>query len=97
MSDRIEHQQLISDSRALALDLERTFSDTVADVQHFPSGAVMLDIRRGGRLFVLAYIPSAGCFGVDEVHADDGLGDQYRFCCQTFDEAANELRRLLDS
>jgi len=97
MSDRIEQQQLLADVRALALDLEQTSPGALTDVQSFPSGAVMLDVRSGGRLFVLAYMPSSGWFGVDEVHDGDGFGDQYRFGCQSLEAAANELRRLLGS
>jgi hypothetical protein len=94
MSDQSE-QQLLENVRALALDVERMFPGAVTDVQPFPSGAVMLDIRQGGRLFVLAYIPSSGWFGVDEVRDGDGFGDQYRFGSQSLDDAAKEVRRLL--
>src|SRR5438552_804552 len=43
------------------------------EITTFPSGAVMLDVRRGDRLFVLAYSPSWPGFGVDEVLGGTGV------------------------
>ena len=94
MSDH-DAMLLLENLRELARKIEQTFPNTTTDVQPFPSGAVMLDVRRTDRLFVLAYMPSSGWFGVDEVHHEDGFGDQYRFGSQVFEEAAMELHRLL--
>ena len=59
----------------------------------FPSGSAMLDVRRAGRAFVMAYMPSHG-FGVDELHTDDGFVTGYRFVFEDFEPAARQLRAL---
>ncbi len=59
----------------------------------FPSGSAMLDVRRGGRAFVMAYSPNHG-FGVDELHPDDGFGVGYKYTYEQFDRAAQQLRAM---
>lgn len=93
MSD--DAQVLLSRARALAVSLEQQFPGSKTELEDFPSGAFMLNVWRTGRFFVLAYIRSASCFGVDEVREEDGFGDHYRFSSQSFDEAARELEHLL--
>jgi predicted enzyme related to lactoylglutathione lyase len=61
----------------------------------FESGAAMLDVRRNGRAFVMAYSPNRG-FGVDHLAGGEGLGNHYGFTCVDFDSAARELRTLAD-
>ncbi len=56
----------------------------------------MLDVRRNGHAFVMAFSPSFG-FGVDELLAEEPLGNHYRFTCSDFDAAARKLRALLES
>jgi hypothetical protein len=80
----------------LAAEIEAAFPEAKAELESFPSGAAMLDVRRGGRLFVLAYTPRGG-FGVDEVGEEEGFDTGYKFVSEGFDEAAEELRRLLRS
>src|SRR5262249_44429722 len=67
-----------------------------ADLTTFPSGGAMLDVRRQGRAFVMAYTPGTG-FGVDEIHADDGFLPGYRFVFEHFESAAEQLRSLVMS
>jgi hypothetical protein len=88
-------QVLLERARALSVSLEQQFPGSKAELEDFPSGAFMLNVRRAGRFFVLAYIRSSSWFGVDEVRDEDGFGDHYRFGSQSFDEAARELERLL--
>jgi lactoylglutathione lyase len=64
-----------------------------AELTTFPSGSAMLDVRRAGRAFVMAYTPTHG-FGVDEVHAGDGFLTGYRFVFADFEAAARQLRTL---
>ena len=59
----------------------------------FPSGSAMLDVRRDGRAFVMAYTPAHG-FGVDELRPDDGFVTGYRFVSKDFEPAAQHLRAL---
>jgi hypothetical protein len=64
-------------------------------VTEFDSGGVMLDVRcSNGRTFVLTFSPSLG-YGVDEVSARDGLGNDYRFVYSTFHPAAVKLHELI--
>jgi lactoylglutathione lyase len=64
-----------------------------AELTTFPSGSAMLDIRRAGRAFVMAYHPESG-FGVDELHSDDGFTSGYRFLFKDFEPAARQLEAL---
>src|SRR4051812_39980016 len=68
---------------------------TRAELTTFPSGAAMLDVWRGGRLFVLAYTPSWKGFGVDEAHDDEGLLEKYDFFSEDFHSAAVHLWDLV--
>jgi lactoylglutathione lyase len=64
-----------------------------AELTTFPSGSAMLDVRRAGRGFVMAYHPKHG-FGVDELHEDEGFITGYRFLFKEFEPAAQKLRAL---
>lgn len=69
--------------------------DVETELATFPSGAMMLDVRYRGRLFVLAYSPTAG-FGVDEVEEEVvGLGTSYRHGFDDFTLAKEKLLSLL--
>jgi len=59
----------------------------------FPSGSAMLDLRKSGRAFVMAYSPTAG-FSVDELGPDEGLSNHYAFNASDFSSAADHLRSL---
>lgn len=81
-------------------EMERLRQDLVAEqsgldatLTTFPSGSAMLDMRRNGRAFVMAYTPSFG-FGVDELHPDDGIVNAYPFIFEDFESAARQLRAL---
>ena len=91
-----EKQKMFNEITALARQIEASFSGSAADVKTFHSGSAMLDVRWNGRLFVLAYSIAHG-FGVDEVAEEDGFGMGYRFTSNKFDEAAEELHRLLQA
>jgi hypothetical protein len=67
---------------------------TDVDLSTFPSGAAMVDVRRDGHLYVLAYSPSRG-FGVDEVTDADGFLLSYRFTYEEFGPAAARLWELV--
>ena len=64
-----------------------------AELTTFPTGGAMLDVRRAGRAFVMAYTPTHG-FGVDELHEGDGFVTGYRFVFADFEPAARQLRAL---
>lgn len=61
----------------------------------FPSGALMVDVFLGDRMFVVSYTPADG-FGVDEVDpASDGLGTWWRYSYADLDSAWAKLLDLL--
>jgi hypothetical protein len=66
------------------------------EITTFPSGAVMLDVRSGDRLFVLAYSPSWPGFGVDEVSNGEGFGANYRFGFPDLESAKAKVVSMLD-
>jgi hypothetical protein len=78
----------------LARQIEASFPRSTTEVSTFPSGSAILDVRWHGRLFVMAHSP-AGEFGVDEVGEGEGFDTGYRFISNRFNEAAEELYRLL--
>lgn len=84
-------QRMASYSERLATEI-----GAETKVTAFPSGAVMLDVRRNGRGFVMAYSTTHG-FGVDEILPDDGFVTGYRFASPDFDSAAEELKQLVGS
>lgn len=61
---------------------------------YFASGAAMLDVVMGGRVFVMECDPDRG-FGVDEVRADEGFNTAYRHRYASFEEAERQLLLLL--
>ena len=81
---------------ALAREIEAGFPGSTTEVTTFPSGAVNLDVRRGDRALVMAYIPSQDWYGVDELSPDDGLDTSYRYGAADFAGARDALLRLLD-
>src|SRR5262249_53489488 len=87
---------LPEDVKWLAEEIERRNSEVSSDLMTFPSGAVMLDILWRGRLFVLAYLPSAAGFGVDEVKEGEGLGTYYRHWFDDFSEARHAFLSMLE-
>ncbi len=86
----------IDQMKRLNDDLGRRGADVDSRLTVFPSGCAMLDVRRDGRAFVMAYSPAAG-FGVDEVGPDEGFGNHYRFAFADFESAADKLRGLTES
>jgi len=85
---------MLNKIRALADQIRASTSDTEVDFTAFPSGSAMIDVRRGGRLFVLAYSPERH-FGVDEVLDGEGFQISYRFTSECFEPAAERLRELV--
>lgn len=77
----------------LAERLREAATDAVVEFTAFPSGSAMLDVRRQGRLFVMAFSPSQG-FGVDEVRDGEGLHNAYQFVFSDFRPAADKLWEL---
>ena len=66
------------------------------EITTFSSGAVMLDIRRGDRLFIFAYSPSWPGFGVGEVLDDEGFDMGYRFGFPDIESAKAKLVSMLN-
>jgi len=87
---------MINEIKLLARQIEASFAGSTTEVTAFDSGSAMLDVRWQGRLFVMAYSKALG-FGVDEVGEDEGFETGYRFTSNEFDEAAEELHRLLEA
>ena len=84
----------ISEMKSLGDQLAAVFSDVEFELNEFPSGNAMLDIRRAGRAFVMSYSAVNG-FGVDELRPDDGFLPGYQFAFQGFVPAAEKLRELV--
>ncbi len=80
--------------RALADQIRTAAADAEVDITAFPSGSVTIDVRRGGRLFVLSYSPTHH-FGVDEVRDGEGFQIGYRFTSETLEPAAARLEELV--
>src|SRR5258708_2303064 len=68
---------------------------TRTELTTFPSGAVMLDVWREDRLFVMAYTPTWKGFGVDEVLDGEGLLEEYDFFSHDFTPAAERLWQIV--
>jgi hypothetical protein len=85
MTDRI---------RELADQIRASVVDAEVDFTSFPSGSAAIDVRRGGRLFVLSYSPTHH-FGVDEVVDGEGFQVGYRFTSEAFEPAAARLQELV--
>ena len=64
-----------------------------AELTTFPSGGAMLDVRRAGRAFVMAFAPSQG-FAVDELRPDEGFVTGYQFVFDDFGPAAKQLKAM---
>lgn len=67
-----------------------------ASCKVFPTGAVWLDVRQDGRLFVLAFLPSHQSFGVDEARPEDGIGTDFRYGFSDLESAKKQLLTLLN-
>ena len=68
---------------------------TRAELTTFPSGAALLDVWRGGRLFVMACAPAWKGLGVAEVHDGEGFQEKYDFFSEEYAPAAEYLWRLV--
>src|SRR5687767_7938593 len=80
---------------ALVQSLETQVAGVTTELTQFPSGAIMLDVRRSdGRAFVLDFTPAHG-YAVDEVGPADGFVTGYRFSYSDFATAAEKLRELV--
>jgi hypothetical protein len=85
---------MVEKIRGLAEQIRASASDAEVEFTAFPSGSAMIDVRRGGRLFVLAYSPTRG-FGVDEVRDGEGFLLGYAFTSDSLAPAAERLRQLV--
>ena len=75
-------------------ELARLHPEAVTDVHWFPSGAMLLDVRKLDRLFVLSYRPTHG-YAVDEVKSDEGFLPSYRFRYADLNSATTRLKHLV--
>jgi len=87
-------QKQISD---LAAKIQIAFPESEADFTAFPSSAAMLHVRHGEKLFVMAFIPSYQCFGVDEVKDDEGFLSSYKHVFKDYGPAAELMLELLQT
>ena len=77
----------------LAAELRTRNADLHTQVTSFSSGSAMLDVKRNGHGWVLAYSPSHG-FGVDKVESTDGIDTHFNFVAKDFHTAARRLVEL---
>jgi hypothetical protein len=80
--------------RELADQIRASVVDAEVDFTSFPSGSATIDVRRGGRLFVLSYSPTHH-FAVDEVADGEGFQVGYRFTSESFESATARLQELI--
>jgi lactoylglutathione lyase len=64
-----------------------------AELTAFPSGSAMLDVRRAGRAFVMAFAPDQG-FAIDELQPNEGFVTGYRFVFDDFVPAAKQFQTM---
>lgn len=76
--------------------IKARFPSSDVETEHFDSGAFMMDIRIGSKLFVCSYSPSNG-FGVDQVTSETGFDSSFRHHADTIEEAETKLIELIDS
>jgi len=81
--------------RRLVEEIHRSHPRAATELNCFDSGAAMLDVRIAGKVLVMAYSPKSG-FGVDQLAEDEGFDTGYRFISHDFENAAAELRRLIE-
>jgi hypothetical protein len=87
---------LVEEFTRFAEEVRQGSEEIKTEIATFPSGAVCLRIRVGGRAFVLDYFPSYEMFGVDELTGDGGFNSGYRFGFKDFESARAKLLNLLE-
>ena len=87
---------LTEDVARLADEIRQGAVDVSTEITTFPSGAVSLLARVGGRAFELVYLPSYAKFAVDELEGDAGFDSGYRFGFQDFASARIKLLDMLE-
>ncbi len=92
-----EYRQKILDTLfELALPkFSDNFPGVTVELEQFPSGVMMLDVRYHDKLFVIDYAPSHGFFCVGEVTEEDGFNTGFNFTTRDIDSAIMELKRLM--
>lgn len=94
-SSRYRNMIVSKEFEDLAREAASLASDVRTELATFPSGAAMLDVHCGGRMFVLAYSPQWG-FGVDEIEEEVvGIGTSFRHGYDNFAAAKDKLLALL--
>ena len=80
----------------LIQSVKSKFPNASVEVQNFDSGAVMVDVRMGSKLFVCSYSPTNG-FGVDQATSDSGFDSTFTHAAKSVDEAAAKLIELIEN
>lgn len=93
-SSKPKEKELSSKLESISNQINVDYPDSSTELDIFPSGAIMLDVRYQDKLFVIDYAPDRG-FEVDEVTEEDGFNTGYNFITQDVDEAIIELNRLM--
>lgn len=88
---------LNEDVTRFADEVRQGADDISTEITNFPSGAVSLRVRFGGRIFDLDYLPGKGMFGVDELEGEPGFNTGYRFGFQDFESAKEKMLSLLET
>jgi hypothetical protein len=86
---------LLDDVTQFAEEIRKDTPSDQVEVDALPSGVIMLHVVRDGRLFILDYLPSYKCFGVDEVLEGEGFGTGYRHGFPDFPSAKDKLLQLM--
>jgi hypothetical protein len=76
--------------------LRARYPEASIAVDHFPSSAFMMDVRLGGRLFVMSYAPRLG-FAVGEVRDGDSFDAGKQTCWISLEQAVQDLVSILDN
>jgi hypothetical protein len=74
--------------------LQAIFPAAELELERFPSGAWLLDMRLEERFFVASFSPSDG-YGFDEVKDGDGLTSNFTHAASGLDELVEGLSKLV--
>lgn len=80
---------LQEDLARLADELRAEFDGATTDIESYPTGAMMLNVRWKKKLFILGFVGNK--WGIDVVREDEGFDTGFRVLAADFDAGKAEL------